>query len=53
MQVLSGRDLDVIAIMADIADPNIPESVAVSPKTGDAYVTNGYFNNQSVWVMSD
>jgi DNA-binding beta-propeller fold protein YncE len=30
-----------------------PRAVAVSPKTGDAYVTNGYLGKQSVWVMSD
>lgn len=53
VQVLSGRNLHVIAILADIADPSIPGSVAVSPKTGDAYVTNGYLNSQSVWVLSD
>jgi DNA-binding beta-propeller fold protein YncE len=48
--VLNGRTGNFIA---DIADPNIPGAVAVSPKTGDAFVANGYLNNQSVWVMSD
>jgi hypothetical protein len=41
------------AVRAPSTTQSASAAVAVSPKTGDAYVANGYLNNQTVWVMSD